>query len=856
MDTRREFIKKAALLSGAAGFSNVLPLSIQKAFAIEPSAGTTWKDAENIVILMQENRSFDHCYGTLSGVRGYNDPRAIQLPNKNLVWLQSSAAGDTFAPFRLDIKDTKATWMGSLPHSWANQVEARNDGKFNKWIDVKQNSHPDFKNMPLTMGYYNRDDIPFYYALADAFTVCDQNFCSALTGTNPNRLYFWTGTIRQDQNGQSRAHVWNDDMDYATLHWTTFPERLEEMGISWKVYQNEISIDVGFVGEQDPWLSNFQDNPLEFFAQYNIKLYEKHRVQLQNLSGSLPGDIKSLQDKLSQLTPTDPQFQKMKKELDEKTQELQSVQKDLTEWTADRYAQLSPMQKNLHLKAFSSNTGDPYYHELSNLSYTDQGTERQLEVPKGDILHQFREDVKTGNLPTVSWLAAPENFSDHPSSAWFGAWYVSEVMDILTQNPEQWKKTIFILAYDENDGYFDHVPPFVAPHPTKKSTGLASSGIDLAVEYVTLEEEAARMGFPEKYERESSIGLGYRVPLVIASPWTRGGWVNSQVFDHSSCLMFLEKFLSQKKSTQVTEANLSNWRRTVCGDLTSVFRPFDGEKIKTPEFLAKDVFIESIHKAKFKPLPAGFKALSEQEINQLNQDPGSSPWMPIQEKGKRPSCALPYELYVDGKYLKDKKSLELKFVAASEIFGAASAGSPFNVYAPGRYLHVDENQQKTFQELRTWAYAVAPGTSLVDWWPLDEFEGENYHLRVYGPNGFFRELKGSDSDPLLDLICGYERDKTSNKALSGNIELRFSNYAASQSYDWQIQDHAYKSNNLAGTIGAGSSYALVIPLGSSFGWYDFSLKIKGYDNYEKRFAGRVETGKPSFSDPFMGRELN
>lgn len=176
------------------------------------------------------------------------------------------------------------------------------------------------------------------------------------------------------------------------------------------------------------------------------------------------------------------------------------------------------------------------------MKYADDGIDRELVIPKGDVLYQFREDVKTGQLPTVSWLSAPENFSDHPSAAWYGAWYVSEVMDILTQNPEVWKKTIFILAYDENDGYFDHVPPFVAPHPHKPGIGKVSQGIDTSVEYVTLEQDNARSESQSKYPRESAIGLGYRVPLVIASPWTKGGWVNSEVFDHTSTLQFLENF--------------------------------------------------------------------------------------------------------------------------------------------------------------------------------------------------------------------------------------------------------------------------------------------------------------------------
>lgn len=185
MDSRRDFIKKASMLAAGMAF----PASILKAMEINPSAGSTFWDAEHVVILMQENRSFDHAYGTLKGVRGYNDPRAITLPNSNKVWLQTNAKDETYLPFRLDIKETNATWMSSLPHTWENQVDARNDGKYDKWLQAKPSGHAEYKEMPLTMGYYNREDIPFYYALADAFTVCDQNFCSSLTGTTPNRLY-------------------------------------------------------------------------------------------------------------------------------------------------------------------------------------------------------------------------------------------------------------------------------------------------------------------------------------------------------------------------------------------------------------------------------------------------------------------------------------------------------------------------------------------------------------------------------------------------------------------------------------------------------------------------------------------
>jgi phospholipase C len=272
MDSRREFLKKASLLAGGSGLLNVLPPAIARAMMIDPAPGSTYLDAEHIVLLMQENRSFDHIYGTLQGVRGFNDPRVIRLPNQNLVWLQSNKEGETFAPFRFDIKNTKVTWMSSLPHSWSNQVDARNNGKYDGWLESKHSGHKEYAAMPLTLGYYTRADLPFYYSLADAFTICDHNFCSSLTGTTPNRLYFWTGTIREKADEHAQANVWNDDADYDTMvNWKTFPERLEENGVSWKIYQNELSVGVGFQGEEDAWLANFTDNPIEIFQAIQCK---------------------------------------------------------------------------------------------------------------------------------------------------------------------------------------------------------------------------------------------------------------------------------------------------------------------------------------------------------------------------------------------------------------------------------------------------------------------------------------------------------------------------------------------------------------------------------------------------------
>ncbi|MBX3255137.1 MAG: phospholipase C, phosphocholine-specific [Chitinophagaceae bacterium] len=835
MDNRREFIKKAALLSGGTGLLSGLPPSIQKAFAINPAPGTTYLDAEHIVFLMQENRSFDHCFGSLQGVRGFNDPCAITLPDKNKVWAQTNAAGETYAPFRLDLKESKITWLGSLPHGWSDMTDARNEGRHDKWLDAKKSGRKECNNMPLTMGYFNRQDIPFYYALADAFTICDQHFCSSLTGTTPNRLYFWTGTIREKQDGNLKANVYNSDVSYnSEASWKSFPEYLEENNISWQIYQNEISLSTGFTGEEDDWLANFTNNPLEWLVQYNVRFSEKHREYAAKMKKELPGIIAELEAKIKDLPELSVERVSTERELNQKRNALKSVERSLEQYSLEKYNQLSQTHKNLHQKAFSDNRNDPDYRKLTNYTYTDGTTERTMKVPKGDLLHQFREDVKNGKLPTVSWVIAPSNFSDHPGSPWYGAWYLSEVIDILTQNPEIWKKTIFILNYDENDGYFDHVPPFVAPNPYKPNSGKVSKGIDPAFDYVAKTQQWMKDKAPSGGDREGPIGLGYRVPMIVASPWSRGGYVCSEVFDLTSPIQFMEHFLSRKTGKQIRSEQVTAWRRTVSGDITSVFRPYNGEKIPAPKPVEKDTFMESIHKAQFKQLPSGYHKLSAEEIKQLNSNPGASPYFPRQEKGTRPSCALPYELYADGRLSEDRKTFSIRFEARKDIFGDKAAGSPFYVY---NTLNNEPPRQ----------YAVMPGDQLLDEWPTSA-DG-SYHLKLYGPNGFYREFAGNAAQTPVGILLGYE--KAGTKALTGNAALALRNNG-NQKLTVEITDNAYKSAPVTKQINAGAQATIVLSLSKSRQWYDFSVKIKGNNHFEHRYAGRVETGKAGITDPLMG----
>jgi len=840
VDSRREFLKKAALLAAGGGIG-AFPASIQKAFAIDPAPGTTYLDAEHVVILMQENRSFDHVYGTLRGVRGFNDPRAVALPNGNPVWLQSDAAGATYAPFRLNIKGTKSTWMGELPHGRQDQGEARNDGKHDRWLVAKRASDVKYAGIPLTLGYYNRADLPFHYALADAFTVCDQNFCSVIGPTIPNRLYLWTGTVRPNKSSLSRAHVQNEDTDFgAEVSWMTFPERLEELGVTWRNYQNELGVANGLEGDADAWLSNFADNPLEFFTQYRVRFAATHRRHLAESEKKLAGELAVLDS--SERPGSGAQASR----LAALRVDLQKVRSDMALWSDANFSKLSPHEQNLHLKAFTTNEARPDYRELTTLSYRDGGEERRMLAPKGDVLHQFREDVRTGRLPTVSWIIAPEKFSDHPCSPWYGIWYLSETLDILTQNPDVWRKTILILCYDENDGYFDHVPPFVPPCPGRAGTGRVSAGIDTSIEHV-LEDEQGDV------RRNGPIGLGYRVPLVVASPWSRGGYVCSEVFDHTSILRMLEDFLTHKIGRPVMETNISDWRRTVCGDMSSVFRPFYGERIELPAPLRREALLAEINQAQYRPVPEGFRSLSAAEVELARSRPDFAPVLPRQENGVRPSCALPYELAVDGALSGDGKSFTVQFCAGRERFGDHAAGAAFHVYSPGRVRPADGHSGQ-FEAGRTWAYAVSAGGRISDAWSLGDFETGGYFLRVHGPNGFFREFRGTAGDPPVEVL--FMAARTAEASFCGG-EFRLANSDPGRPLTVLVDDLAYGGGqrvvNLAPSGSKEARCVLKLDLGKSFGWHDLAVRVQGFPDFEHRFAGRVETGADGFSDPHMGR---
>jgi phospholipase C len=729
MNNRRNFLKLAGTSAAATAALAAFPDSIRRALAIPANNATgSIRDVEHVVILMQENRSFDHYFGTLNGVRGFGDPFPIPLAGGLDVWRQtytdSKGASRVVLPYHLDSSIGNAQRVSGTPHSYPDAQSAWNLGRMNQWPTYKQ---------PQSMGYYGGAELDFQFALADAFTICDAYHCSFHGGTNTNRLFHWTGTNDPGgaRGGPSIDNIGESLDGKANYTWTTYPERLQAKGISWKVYQN--------------MPDNYTDNPLAGFQAYR----DANRRRGNQANGA----------PFPPYTPND--------------------------------ETVSPLLKGV------SNT-----------------------MPDSGFLQALKDDIASGLLPQVSWIVAPATYSEHPgpSSPVQGAWYTQEVLNALTANPAVWSKTVLLVNFDENDGFFDHLPPPCAP-AYDGDVLAGKSTVDTAGEY---------------HVDRRPYGPGPRVPMFVVSPWSTGGFVNSQVFDHTSVLRMIERIAARWSAKPVRETNITAWRRAISGDLTTAFRPFQtGGGV---DYLQRDAFFEQIFQAQFTRMPSGWRKLSAEDAAQFAKNPKDVAWMPRQEPGVRPSVALPYDLDARGALSADSSRFEIVLEARKGKFGEAAAGSPFHVYTPGLF--------RGGKDLRTRAYAVAAGDRVSDSWDLAGFEKGVYHLRVCGPNGFLREFAGTREEPRVELQCEASRN--------GDIELRVASQM-NRPVTIQINDRAYGTAERRIALAPGARRTIAISLADSFRWYDFTVSILGADQYLRRFAGRVETGHEGFSDPAMGR---
>jgi phospholipase C len=319
--------------------------------------------------------------------------------------------------------------------------------------------------------------------------------------TDPNRLYTMSATL--DPEGRHggpalQTLVTNRAEQYGKFTWPTYPEQLQDAGISWKVY-----------GTPD---GDFGDNVLPYFKAYQ----EKPELLAKAL------------------TPT---------------------------------------------------------------------------------IAEFVADCATGNLPQVSWILASLVESEHPPApVSYGEVALAEVLNALTANTALWEKTALFATYDENGGFFDHVPPPVAPAGT-------------AGEFLTVEPlPAIAGGF------RGPIGLGFRVPMLVISPFSRGGLVCSRAFDHTSVLRFLERRFGPPVP------NLSRWRRGHTGDMTAAFNFAEASNPSVPALPVPTLADQRVLGSDC-PTQAPDTGSAEFPTVQGYPLPAPPQAMPVQEKGfaKHPS---------------------------------------------------------------------------------------------------------------------------------------------------------------------------------------------------------------------------
>lgn len=695
--SRRTFLKVA----GGAGAGLALPASISHALALPAHRGTgTIKDVKHIVILMQENRSFDHYFGTMRGVRGFGDRHTVPMSGGRSIWQQSNGVRE-LPPFHLDTATTNALKVPGTPHSFSDAQAAWNQGKFGFWPKYKTD---------YSMGYFKREDIPFQFALAEAFTICDAYHCSVTSGTDPNRVVFWSGASfdpelrakgvnsREDHSEPNNLRCWikgalpEPGYTYAgnDLTWQTIPEVLQNAGIDWRIYQDP----------NDNW------------------------------TGAMHGGLA---------------------------------------FTGFRTAK----------------PGSPLFERgMSPFS-----------------LERLEQDVRDGTLPAVSWILPPMKWSEHPSASTpiEGAEFTARVLNALTANPAVWAQTVFFQTFDENDGQFDHLPPPAPPSYNIDGTLAGGATLDLAGHYFDDHED--------KYTSRDDVasgtirawGLGPRVPMYVVSPWSKGGWVNSEVADHTSVGQFLEARFG------VTIPGISPWHRAVCSDLTSCFDFAGREDAAFPKLpdASGSVQILATHLARPKVLP-----------------PRAAERL-VQEGGIRRSRGLPYVLHVDAAIASNGDSLTLEFI------NEGTAGTVFHVYDR---LRLDEIPRR---------YTVEAGKRMTGQWRA-AVDGK-LDVLVLGTNGFVRGFTGklAPAGAGTRVVARYE---PARQQLRLNLTSSVPTAAPAT-----IGQDAYRINPQQRlNVSAHNPAGAVWKVKASANWYDFTVETSDLTYH---FAGRLETGGDSFSDP-------
>ncbi|MEV4951669.1 phosphocholine-specific phospholipase C [Paenarthrobacter nitroguajacolicus] len=693
--SRRGFLGTAAAATALAAAGSLLPPSVQAAMA-RPVPPGNLQSIKHVIVLMQENRSFDHYFGSLRGVRGYGDKSVTRLPNGKSMFEQPRATGETVLPFSLRKAAELAgrpgsdiQYLGDLDHSFNGTTTAWNNGWCDKWIPAKSAS---------TMTFYERQDIPLQYELADTFTICDAYHCSVNGSTNPNRNYLWSGTTGNEPGSTKRA-VTNAaySYDHGGYDWTTYPERLENSGVSWKIYQD--------------W-DNFTDNAVEYFQTF--------KAIGRKMLASVEGNFRTTEEFYDHLAG------KSTAEQDRLLAQLEQGRAALTE-----------AERSLFDKAMWRGRPDT-------------------------LLERLGADITGGTLPKVSWLVPSAADSEHPgaSTPVGSANFVYRLLDTVASNPDTWDSTAIFLNFDENDGYFDHVPPPVQPRPAS--------------------------GESTEWTTARPIGLGPRVPMTVVSPWTVGGYVSSEVFDHTSVLRFLERW------TGVEEPNISPWRREVCGDLTGVFNfasPGTPPTLEHPD-----------------AVPA--------KISRWRPNPPAVQVAPIQETGSRPARPLPYRPRVSASVQAGKIALTLA--------NAGTSSTHFTVY--GYAGEVTEPRHVDVLGRQNVDLPVASGA---------------FDVVVTGPNRYQYELKGTTAGAAfgVDVTVNGRRGRKDVE-----LELR-NNGTATVSLGLKSLQYA----DGVETVKLKPGHTRKIGWETLNGWYDLEITSAEDTTFRRRLTGREEDGHEGIS---------
>ncbi|MFI6803013.1 phosphocholine-specific phospholipase C [Streptosporangium canum] len=665
---------------------SALPPSLRAALA-RPVPPGGLGSLQHVVFFMQENRSFDHYFGTLRGVRGFGDRNAITLPNGRPVFDQS---GVLPYPVRAGTGDRDLTegdlqYVEGVDHEWDTGQRTRGGGWHDGWIAGKG---------PGAMVHFDRRDLPFQFELAETFTLCDAYHCSMFGPTNPNRLYHWSGTVGYEPSGaRTTANDACDEDTHPGYTHTSYPERLTTAGKTWRVYQE--------------W-DNYQCNSLDYFVSFKD-------VARKALAHTPCRSLHSFYTSIAGLPA---------EEREEMFAALRKGVEALTPAERDAY------ERGLH------------------------------RVPPGRLAAAFRADVAEGRLPQVSYIVAPEAYSEHPdpSSPAHSAGLVYEILDALAAHPSVWERTALFLTFDENDGFYDHVPPPLPPEGTED-------------EFVD--------GLP--------IGLGYRVPMTVVSPWTAGGHVCSEVFDHTSTIRFVERWLG------VAEPNISPWRRQVAGDLTSAF-DFTSAPPAVPAAAAVAAVTVPPFRVRWPATPPAERRLA------------------AQEPGTRPARPLPYRPEASAVLADD--GLIVTMTDAGER-GSHVVLYPYaGEFAFPRHFDVLGAQSVTIPVC-----------------------ADAYQLTLTGPNGFRREFAGSRTGPAA-------RTAVSSRGGGGRLTVTIANPGPAP-LTFTLDALAYGAGRREVAVAAGDR--AVIDWDTASGWYDLRLTVAEDPSFHRRMMGRLENGRAGVS---------